>query len=513
MRRILIGGLIVVLFFAGTLWALDRLWPGGGSPATKVADLPPLPPVTRRSEIVAPVAVAVMALRDMIDNAAPRNLTGKRDNPLTELLGKAEIGWNVGRNAIAMQGRPPDGVAITTALNGSLRVTGNLAATAGNLTNTVGSLIGRDLGRNLGNITNRTLDQRAEIRGNVLVNSRPQLTSAWRIEPNLSGNVTLADGGINVAGLRLNVANEVKPLLDRTVNDQMANLSNRLRNDRTFELAVRREWAKMCRSISLGAAAKDAPNLWLELRPVRAVAGQPRMTPDWVILTVGVHAETRIVPSATKPDCPFPAKLDIVPQMEQGKVAIAVPIDVPFTELNRLLERQLKGKTFPDDNSGPASITVNDAKLSAAGDRLLISMKIKATERKSWFGLGADAEVHVWGKPALDRDKQILRMTDISLDVQSEKAFGLLGAAARAALPYVENTIKEKAVVDLKPFAENARKSIEAAIGDFQNTTPGIKAETAVHGIRLVAVEFDSKVLRVIAEADGTARALVTQFQ
>ena len=35
--------------------------------------------------------------------------------------------------------------------------------------------------------------------------------------------------------------------------------------------------------------------------------------------------------------------------MEQGHVEIGVPVDVPFTEVNQLIEAQLKGKTFPED--------------------------------------------------------------------------------------------------------------------------------------------------------------------
>ena len=36
---------------------------------------------------------------------------------------------------------------------------------------------------------------------------------------------------MSVAGIKINVANEVKPLLDKTVNEQIGNLSNRLRGD------------------------------------------------------------------------------------------------------------------------------------------------------------------------------------------------------------------------------------------------------------------------------------------
>jgi hypothetical protein len=512
-RGVLLGALVVAVFFTGTLWALDTFFPRNTMADNRPAmtALPPLQAAARNSQIVAPVAVATIAIRDVLEANAPRNLNGKRENPLSELLGKAEIGWTIARGPIGVTGSN-SGLTISTTLNGSLRAVGQLANQAGNLAGAVTGLLGNQLGRGVGGLTTRALDQRADIRGNVNVTSRPALLPNWRIEPNLTGNVTLAESGMTIAGIKLNVGNEVKPLLDRTVNDQIANLSSQLRNDRTLETVARREWARLCRSISLGAAAKDAPNLWLELRPTRAYAGQPRIIEHWVILTLGVQAETRIVPSETKPNCPFPQRLELVPQLDQGKVAIAVPIDLPFTDLNRLLEAQIKGKTFPDDKSSPGEVTVLRANVGASGDRILISLRVKARERKSWFGLGAEATVHVWGKPALDREKQILRLTDIALDVESEAAFGLLGAGRRAAIPYLQTALAENAVIDLKPFAANALKSIDAALGDFTKPAPGVEVEAAVNDLRLVGIEFDSKTLRVIAEADGTVRALVTKI-
>jgi hypothetical protein len=246
------------------------------------------------------------------------------------------------------------------------------------------------------------------------------------------------------------------------------------------------------------------------MRPTRAFAAQPRINESALILTVGVQADTRIVPTETKPDCPFPAQLELVPQIEQGKVNIAVPIDIPFTEVNRLLEAQLKGKTFPEDKSGAFVATVRSVALAASGDRLLISLRVKANENESWFGLGAEATIHVWGRPVLDSGRQMLRLADIALDVESEAAFGLLGAAARAAVPYLEKTLADNAVVDLLPLAANARKSIEAAIADFRKNVDGVRVDAAITSLRLVGLEFDAKTLRVIAEADGTVKVAVT---
>jgi len=180
--------------------------------------------------------------------------------------------------------------------------------------------------------------------------------------------------------------------------------------------------------------------------------------------------------------------------------------------VNRLLEARLKGKSFPEDKSSAFTATIQGASLAASGDRLLLSLRVKANENKSWFGLGAEATVHVWGRPVLDRPHQVLRLTDIVLDVKSEAAFGLLGAAARAAVPYLQQALAENAVVDLVPLATNARKSIEAAISDFRKSADGVRVDPAVTDLRLVGIEFDAKTLRVVAEIDGTVRVAVTKL-
>src|SRR5699024_11914320 len=53
----------------------------------------------------------------------------------------------------------------------------------------------------------------------------------------------------------------------------------------------------------------------------------------------------------------------------------------------------------------------------ASGDRLLISLLVHAKEKKSFFGLGAEATVHIWGRPRLDQAAQTLRLADVELEI------------------------------------------------------------------------------------------------
>jgi len=198
-----------------------------------------------------------------------------------------------------------------------------------------------------------------------------------------------------------------------------------------------------------------------------------------------------------------------VPQTNDGSVSIAVPIDIPFAEVSRLLEAQLGGKTFPEDGSGPVDVTVKQATVAASGDRLLISLLVHAKEKKSWFGFGADATVQIWGRPVLDQANQILRLANVEMAVESEAAFGLLGAAARAVMPHLQKTLAEKTTVDLKPFLGDAQKMVAGAISDLQKNDATVRVTADIANLALSEIAYDSKTLRLIAEVSGTINVTV----
>jgi hypothetical protein len=522
--RLIVGALVVVgLFFAATLWALDRFLPPANQAsrvAAKLEPLPPLPPLSRPSYVIAPVAITVDAIQRSIEASTPRNFSGQSGNPVTGLLQKADIGLSVNRGNMAVSGRAGE-LTVSTPLTGTLHITGQLGAAAGNLTGGVagalggllgGGALGGDVNKAIGGLTGRVLDQNVELRSQVVVRSRPEFAANWRVHPNLAAQITIADSAVNIAGIRLNMAGEAKPLIEQQVNQQVANFEGRIRNDPIIEVTAREQWQKMCRSIPLGGGDTGLPALWLEMKPVRAAAAQPQIDARNLTLVIGVQAETRITAQATKPACPFPQSLELVPPMENGKLVVGVPIDVPFTELNKLINAQLKGKRFPDDPNASVEVEVLRASLAAANDRLLISLRVKAKERKSWFGFGAQADVDIWGVPKLDPQTQVLRLTDITLAVESEAAFGLLGTAARAAMPYLTQALADNAVIDLTPFLADARKKIGEAMADFRQAGEGVTVNTAINSLRLNGIAFDSNTLRVIAEAEGTARVSITQL-
>ena len=224
------------------------------------------------------------------------------------------------------------------------------------------------------------LNATADIKGNVMIAMRPRLAASWYVEPNFAAQVNLGDTALTVAGARLNVPAQMKPIIDKNVNDQLGVLSERLRKDPTLRRNAQIQWERACRSVPLQGTAPGLPAVWLEIKPTRALAAQPVIDANAVTATIGIEAETRVTPAQTKPECPFPEKITIVPPTAGG-INVAVPIDVPFTELNKLVDSQLAGRTFPEDGSGPVAVTVKHATVVPSGNRLLISLQVKGKEK------------------------------------------------------------------------------------------------------------------------------------
>ncbi len=507
LKVILLAITVVAGSFFVSLKLMDWLAPRGPLRPAAMAELPPLPPAPRSSVILAQVTIPIAAIRNAADHAAPRNFSGKAENPVSQLLQNADIGWTASRGPIGITGAQ-DALSLNTALAGRLNVTGSLAAkTTGAVGDAIGGLLGTNVARQIASINIKGVNANAEIKGNVTVTARPRFGANWRIEPNLTGQVNLGDTTMSVAGARLNVPTEIKPLLDKSVADQIAAADDRIHNDSSFERSARIQWAKACRSIPLQTGSPSTPPLWLEMRPTRAVAVQPNVSATAVSTTVGIEAETRITPKQTTPLCPFPEKLSVVPPT-QPIVAIDIPIDIPFTEVDKIVEAQLVGRTFPEDGSGSVNVTVKRAEVSASGDRILISLLLHAKE-KSFFSFSGEATVHIWGKPVLDKTNQILRLADVEMGVESEAAFGLLGAAARAVMPHLQRALAEKTTVDLKPFLGDAQKMIGSAIADLQKNEDNVRVTTDITNLALADIAYDSRTLRLIAEVSGTINVTV----
>jgi len=227
LKAILVAAVVIAVAFFVALKAMDWLSPRGNAPV--LAELPPLPDVPRISSILVPVTVPLTAIRDAADRGTPKTFTGKAANPVEQLLQNADINWTAARGPISAAGTCGV-VTLATPLTGALNVTGALSSkVTGAVGDVLGGLLGANAAKQIGSINIKNINASAEIKGNVAITVRPQLAANWRIDPNLAAQVDLGDTSLSVAGVRVNVPAQIKPVIDNAVNDQLAAVQARLR--------------------------------------------------------------------------------------------------------------------------------------------------------------------------------------------------------------------------------------------------------------------------------------------
>src|SRR5258708_33014497 len=151
LKTILLALVVVTVSFFVSLKPMAWLSPRGAVGAPVLVELPPLPTAPHSSSIMAPVAIALNAIRDAADRGAPRSFAGKADNPASQILQNADIGWTASRGPITATGAQ-DVLSLTTPITGTLNVTGSLSAKAtGAVGDALGSLLGRHVAKHVGN--------------------------------------------------------------------------------------------------------------------------------------------------------------------------------------------------------------------------------------------------------------------------------------------------------------------------------------------------------------------------
>jgi hypothetical protein len=500
-RKIVIATLIAALG-GGAWWALEAYSIFGASyfHRPKIDPTPALKPDTHTSTIMIPVAIDLAEIRSALEAAAPRSFKGKRENPIAGPFGKSEIGWVIRRELLALAGQP-EGMTVSAGLTGDILVGETLTGSTND--DPISGLIG---------FIASAFEQRGKMRGQVKLDSRPTLQPNWRIDPKLSGQISIPDGGLTINGFPIEVSGDVKTAIDKAVAEQIEELGKQVGDDKTIETIARGQWDRICKSISLSAISPGNPDMYLQIKPVRAFAAHPVSGEKTATVTLGLEAEARVVATGAQPNCAFPATLEIVPPVDRGRFKIAAPIDLPFSDINAMLDRSLRGRTFPENADAWAQVTVQRARVIPSGDRLLVELIVKAREEATWFGFGARATVYVWVRPKLDTAEQKLRFADMTVDVRSRAAWGLFGAAARLALPYIQEELESNAVIDLKPYVASARSGIEAAVAAFDKQDDGVNASASVTDLRLTDVAFDGTVVRLTVEGEGTAKMEIVKL-
>lgn len=237
----------------------------------------------------------------------------------------------------------------------------------------------------------------------------------------------------------------VQSLLESRLRAMASAIDAKLRERTETKKRAETVWRK------LQEATEIAPNLWLALNPTSAQVGPIGSDGDRLIQTsvnlllnplaiVGSRLDANERPLST---------LHLSPALLEG-FHLAVPIQVPYPEVNRRLAEQLVGREIDIPHSDP--LTITSAQLYGSGNNLIVELGIKGP---------INGILYVAGKPVIDPATRVLRFDELDFTIDTKNV--LLKSANWVLHKSLLSRIEPETHIDLSEHIDALRKRLARA--------------------------------------------------
>jgi hypothetical protein len=480
--RPLTGLLVLILLASGAwlLWQRPVLAPLElMAPAPPARPLPVMAPEVRDSVLHLPVEVSIEALRARLEQAAPRRLSGREENPLGA-LSDDRLDWQAERGPIALAGRP-DGLYLQVAATGQARVKGKARI-----------------------LVEIPVSARADLAATLTARLQPRLRSDWTLAPNLEGVVQMQRAEVPIQGLgRVSLREQVQGPANQAAQGLLRRLEQRLAGDQQLRNLAQREWARLHQV----QRVSERPAAWLVIRPTGVRAQQPLIDAESLHLGLAISAQTRLVAGAEPPVNPVTP----LPTLELGPIRpgvwdFQVLGSLGWAQANRLLAAQLVGRHYHFEQG--LEVGIEAVELQPWGEQLLLALDLEARHN---LLQRAKARIYLKARPELDPEGARLRFRELDFSTETRDSF--LRSAAWLLRPALLEAIGARAEIDLAEPAAEARKAANRALKDWISRLPqGVHLSGEVESVALEDLALGAESLHLVAAIHGRIEAAVSRL-
>jgi hypothetical protein len=216
----------------------------------------------------------------------------------------------------------------------------------------------------------------------------------------------------------------------------------------------------------------------------------------------GAIGATTAKPSSN-PDTNLPA-LTRIPA-HSDKISVTLPIEVGYEDASALIQNLLKQQSFQADTpAGHVKVNVTGVKIYPSDGKLALALQIAASTGHQLFD--TKGTVYLLGVPALDSNKQVISIRDVSFTAIVDNA--LWSTLATVLNGPIKTFIEQRAVYDLSPKIADLQSKLQS-----QLATVAAQQKVAITLNRgfagLHSIQLEEKALNVTAGFEGQADLVV----
>jgi len=313
--------------------------------------------------------------------------------------------------------------------------------------------------------------------------SRPALSVAWTRPP-----------GVDVAGVRITFQGAADSFLDAKAREMASRFDAAADEALRIRDTVRRAWDSLREPIRLARS----PELWLSVRPGSLAAAPLEISGDRAVLRASLRAKLSVVAGETPERTPPRALPPLRTRLPgRGGFRLSLPILLTYEALAERLRAEVVGRAL--DLGGP-ELSVESVRVYGSGARLVIALSVRARGGRSFLAPRLAGTIYLSGIPALDAERQVLSVREVSLDPGTK---GLLARTAAWLLrPALSRAVGEALVFPLDGAIRDARVGVATFL---KGTRVGEEflLSGSLGELRLAEIRVEERGVAARAEATG----------
>ena len=303
------------------------------------------------SRILLPIHFSTSALEEQLRQAVPARISGVE--PLSiPIVRRGELRWSANLER-------PSLMVVDETLRGTVDVHGRMTVTA--LLRLVPGVRRSDtrLSESIDNIAVR-----------LSLSVRPELTDNWKVKANLTSRTHISEISARLFfnGFPLSVPDILLSPLSEMVNEEVIKLNDYIYNSNALRNVMTGVWKDLHHNYPL----QGEPPIWLKLKPIGIIAGQPRIVSSGAEFLLGIEAQTilstSIYDSAEISELP---PLQLIEGAASGRLNLALPVVVDWASANAAFVERLENRPV-DFEGGSGRLRLEAAEFSGSENGKLV---------------------------------------------------------------------------------------------------------------------------------------------
>jgi len=340
---------------------------------------------------------------------------------------------------------------------------------------------------------------------NVVVNilSKVEITKDWKLKIKAEPTLKWEDSPGKSLGIDLNKA------IDYVIKQRVDDISKMIEDAIVEAVDIKKLMADNWKLVQQPIEIDQILKAWLYIQPQEISLSPFVFANNKMEFKTALNSYIDVKVGANKEEI----KAKALPQLKvqniaQNDVSIALAFEMPYSEINSLVNKQFKDSTFVFDN-GKSVIKINNIEIFGSENNLVMGLDIAGKVKKGIIIRVIKGIVYLTGQPFYNSDNKSIAIKNFDFELKSRDVL-LKSASWLVNNKNFRSDIEKQLVFPIKTELEEAKKLANSAINYKINEST--KLNGTIENIEPSDVFIKTDAIKIIIKAIGNLQMQVTGY-